>query len=132
MPRRNLLGRRTSPTKPLNDTAPSALASEREARLRADNQRLRNERVALTQQLRDTARERDRLELQVRSGATMLAAARRQCAAGCEHAQEASARLVQLAAMQTRLNEYQARKEARDSPAFLERVEVPRQRRRTS
>lgn len=102
------------------------------AKLREQNQQLRNERATLAGQLRDTARERDQLRDQLRdqrdAGRLMLDAALKGCEAKCAHAHEAAKLRVQLGAMQDRLNELQAANEAHDSPAFLERVEIPAQR----
>ena len=91
--------------------------------------KLRNEKAALTSQLRDTARERDQLTDQLRAGRLMLDAALKKCEQDCAHGREVAGLRVQLRAMQAVQDEYRAREEARDSPRFLTRVEIPAQRR---
>jgi septal ring factor EnvC (AmiA/AmiB activator) len=104
------------PTPPVDETA----------KYRAQLQQLRNERAALTGQLRDTARERDQLTDQVRAGRLMLDAALKACEARCSHAVEAAGLRVQLAALQARLDEMQAVNEGYERLGY---ARVPAQRR---
>jgi len=124
MPRRNLLGRRSgTPAEPIDDTA----------QLLAKLVQTRNERAALTQQLRDTARERDRFRDERDAARVMLAAAKRLCAANCEHAQDAARKAVQLVEMQRVQNRLQAANQAYTEadlkPAPAVKVPRPRSRR---
>lgn len=112
-------GTRAAAAEPIGDTA----------QLLAALTKARNEKSALTQQLRDLARERDQLAAQVRSGAVMLAAARRQCAAGCEHARLAAERGVQLVEMQRVQNRLQAANQAYVEADLRPVPVVPKQRR---
>jgi hypothetical protein len=68
------------------------------ALLLAELTRVRNQRDVLATEARVTKGERDQARGQARSAAAMLAAAERQCAAGCEHAAAVAARDESLAA----------------------------------
>lgn len=113
--------------KSLKHRSPSTAALDRIAQLEAENRRLSNERAALANQLRDTARERDGLLDQLRAGRLMLDAALKGCETDCPHGREAAGLRIQLAAMQQRQDELQAANEGHESRGF---VLIPEQTRR--
>jgi hypothetical protein len=115
------------------------------ARLRTENQRLRNERATLTSQLRDTNRDKLKAETALAATQARLDRERRHNEATCAHARQA-ADVRRLAALfqdryleQRRINEAYTEadlKPATDSaielaaPPLLRAAKVPKQRAR--